>query len=315
MESPGEYLRRERELRGVSLTKIFEATRVPMRFLEAIEADSLEGLPHKAFVKGFIRSYCKVLGLDENDAVLRYEVYLKEREAETSSDERKAVSGPSWAKKNAQSPPIMLPKRLRRYAFVAAAVLIIAAAYAVSLKKDASVEVEGEDASGITEVEDANAPPALSPALPEPPAVLPESPATPEKAAPEAPPRAVDAPSPSKAQPEKAVEKDTRKQAASVTDAEVAPKAIHTLTARASEMVWIKIGIDGGEPKEVLLREGERFTWKGAEGFSVVVGNAGGVTLTYNGRELPALGAQGEVIMLKLPPGDQQKIIAPEKAA
>ncbi|MBE7415919.1 MAG: DUF4115 domain-containing protein [Deltaproteobacteria bacterium] len=314
MESPGEYLRRERELRGVSLTKIFEATRVPMRFLEAIEADSLEGLPHKAFVKGFIRSYCKVLGLDENDAVLRYEVYLKEREAETSSG---AASHQAFLgeKECAVALQGRLTKTTRRYAFVAAAVLIIAAAYAVSLKKDASVEVEGEDASGITEVEDANAPPALSPALPEPPAVLPESPATPEKAAPEAPPQAVDALSPSKAQPEKAVEKDSRKQAASVTDAEEAPKAIHTLTARASEMVWIKIGIDGGEPKEVLLREGERFTWKGAEGFSVVVGNAGGVTLTYNGRELPALGAQGEVIMLKLPPGDQQKIIAPEKAA
>lgn len=314
MESPGEYLRRERELRGVSLAKIYEATRVPMKFLEAIEADSLEGLPHKAFVKGFIRSYCKVLGLDENDAVLRYEVYLKEREAETLSDERKAVSGPSRAKKNAQSTPVRLPKKLRTYAFVAAAVLIIAAAYAVSLKKDAPVEVEAEDASGITAVEDADAPPSLSPALPEP-SAMPVSPAgPPEKTAPEAAPKAVVAPSPAKARPEKAVEKDAREQAASV-NAEAAPKSIHTLTARASEMVWIKIGIDGGEPKEVLLREGERFTWTGAEGFSVVVGNAGGVTLTYNGSELPALGSQGEVIMLELPPGDRQKKGAPEKAA
>ncbi|MBZ0221368.1 MAG: DUF4115 domain-containing protein [Candidatus Methylomirabilis sp.] len=313
MESPGEYLKRERELRGVSLTKIFEATRVPMKFLEAIEADRTEGLPHKAFVKGFIRSYCKVLGLDENDAVLRYEVYLKEREAETASDERRAVPGPSKPNKKEQAAPLRLLKGLRKYAFIAAAVLIIAAAYAVSLKKDSSVEVEGQG-SGISEVEDAAAPTSLSPVPPISPAV-PESPAvSPEKTAPEAAPPAVVAPSPAKVQPEKAIEKDVQKQAASVTNAQEAPKAIHTLTARASEMVWIKIGVDGGAPVEVLLREGERFTWKGAEGFSVVVGNAGGVTLTYNGRELPALGAQGEVIMLRLPAEDQEKMKAPEKA-
>lgn len=79
MESPGEYLKRERELRKVSLAAIFEATRVPMKCLEAIEADDYDQLPHPTFVKGFIKSYCKVLGLDETDAVLRYEIYLKER--------------------------------------------------------------------------------------------------------------------------------------------------------------------------------------------------------------------------------------------
>src|SRR5574340_653189 len=79
MESPGEYLKRERELRRASLTSLFEATRIPLKYLEAIEADDYESLPHPTFVKGFIKSYCKYLGLDETDAVLRYEIYMKER--------------------------------------------------------------------------------------------------------------------------------------------------------------------------------------------------------------------------------------------
>ncbi|MBE9528672.1 MAG: helix-turn-helix domain-containing protein, partial [Proteobacteria bacterium] len=77
MESPGEYLKREREHRGVELKAVFEATRIPLKLLEAIESDNLEA-QHPTFIKGFIRSYCKHLGLDENDAVLRYEIFIKE---------------------------------------------------------------------------------------------------------------------------------------------------------------------------------------------------------------------------------------------
>src|SRR3972149_10588943 len=98
MESPGEHLKREREHRGVSLQKICESTRVPMKYLEAIEADRVEGLPQPAFVKGYIRNYCKVLGLDENDAVLRYEVWLSGRTAEGGRGGR-GKTGPGGVKK------------------------------------------------------------------------------------------------------------------------------------------------------------------------------------------------------------------------
>ena len=79
MESPGEYLKRERELRGVSLQEISEKLRLSVRRLERLEKDDYERLPHPTYVRGFIRSYCRELGLDENDAVLRFEAYLKEQ--------------------------------------------------------------------------------------------------------------------------------------------------------------------------------------------------------------------------------------------
>lgn len=78
MESPGEYLRRERELRGVSLKDLSEQMKVSLKLLEALEMDDYAPLPHPTYVKGFIRAYCNSLGLDGNDAVLRYEIYLKE---------------------------------------------------------------------------------------------------------------------------------------------------------------------------------------------------------------------------------------------
>jgi cytoskeletal protein RodZ len=65
----GEHLRREREMRGVSLDEIASATRIQVRFLEAIEREQWDKLPGGVFNRGFVRSVAKYLGLDE-EAIL-----------------------------------------------------------------------------------------------------------------------------------------------------------------------------------------------------------------------------------------------------
>ena len=50
----GERLRRERELRGVSLEEIEGATRIKIKYLEALETENWVGLPGGAFNRGFI---------------------------------------------------------------------------------------------------------------------------------------------------------------------------------------------------------------------------------------------------------------------
>lgn len=69
----GESLRKERELRGITLDEISQHTKVHPRFLEAIEHDDLSVLPAKAFAKGFLRSYAKVVGLDEDEVIANFE--------------------------------------------------------------------------------------------------------------------------------------------------------------------------------------------------------------------------------------------------
>jgi hypothetical protein len=71
-DSLGEFLRRERELRQVTLDEIAERTKISRRYLEAIEEDRYDRLPGEAFVRGFIRSYAQVVGLDPEDALLIY---------------------------------------------------------------------------------------------------------------------------------------------------------------------------------------------------------------------------------------------------
>jgi cytoskeleton protein RodZ len=75
------------------------------------------------------------------------------------------------------------------------------------------------------------------------------------------------------------------------------------LRAKAQEMTWMLVTIDGRETRDVLLRPGELWEWNAQEGFVVTVGNAGGVELSLNGRPLQRLGEPGQVIRdLHLPP-------------
>src|SRR5664279_2858187 len=72
MGSFGERLRREREMRGISLDDIAEATKIGTRLLRALEEEQFELLPGGIFNKGFVRAYAKYLGLNEDEAVADY---------------------------------------------------------------------------------------------------------------------------------------------------------------------------------------------------------------------------------------------------
>lgn len=66
MGSFGENLRRERELRGVTLAEIANATKINPRYLRALEEEQFEILPGGIFGRGFVRSVCRYMKLDEN---------------------------------------------------------------------------------------------------------------------------------------------------------------------------------------------------------------------------------------------------------
>jgi transcriptional regulator with XRE-family HTH domain len=68
----GEDLRREREVRGISLKEIADATKISRRFLEAIERNDHKTLPAPVFTRGFVREYARYLGLNAEDMVSRY---------------------------------------------------------------------------------------------------------------------------------------------------------------------------------------------------------------------------------------------------
>jgi cytoskeleton protein RodZ len=71
-DSFGDHLRREREMRGVTLDEITAATRIGTRFLEAFENEQWDRLPGGVFNRGFVRSIAHYLGLDEENLLAEY---------------------------------------------------------------------------------------------------------------------------------------------------------------------------------------------------------------------------------------------------
>jgi cytoskeleton protein RodZ len=72
LASFGEDLRREREIRGISLKEIADATKISKRFLEAIERNDHKTLPAPVFTRGFVREYARYVGLNAEEMVNRY---------------------------------------------------------------------------------------------------------------------------------------------------------------------------------------------------------------------------------------------------
>ena len=63
-DSLGSYLRQERERQQVSLQEIAAATKIQLKFLEALEHDAYAQLPAPPFVVGFLRAYAQYVALD-----------------------------------------------------------------------------------------------------------------------------------------------------------------------------------------------------------------------------------------------------------
>ena len=80
MESIGRHLRKERELRQVSLEEMAQTTRIPLKMLHRIEEDRFDELPGEVFARGFLRSYTRALGIDSHAVVGRYDESRREPE-------------------------------------------------------------------------------------------------------------------------------------------------------------------------------------------------------------------------------------------
>lgn len=252
MDCPGEYLKRERELREVSLEDISSEIRVSVKLLKALEADDYQSLPHTAFVKGFIKAYCKYLGLDGNEALLRYELYLQEV-AEFEEPTKK----PKSMDVEERSYPV---RKFLTLSLVAIGVIIIAGVYyfgsvpedkpagkaagkvaekTADEKPSAAVSVKNEKREGAfkVEVEVSELKPAVSPEAP-------------------------------KEEVTKVEETETTQPVAKpakpfdLASVGLAPGE-HLLRAHAIALTWMKVTIDSNAPFEVMLQPDERVQWRG----------------------------------------------------
>lgn len=75
----------------------------------------------------------------------------------------------------------------------------------------------------------------------------------------------------------------------------------HSLEILASDTTWLLVTIDNTESKELLLNKGESVKLSAKDSFSLKIGNAGGIKLIFDGRDMGVPGENGKVITLNLP--------------
>ena len=69
----GEYLKQKRLDKNFSLEKLSQKTKISINILKSLEANDYDHLPSAAYIKGFVTSYVKVLGLPLDEAINKME--------------------------------------------------------------------------------------------------------------------------------------------------------------------------------------------------------------------------------------------------
>jgi hypothetical protein len=92
----GAWLRQQREMREITLREISDATKISLRYLEALELERFDLLPARVFARGFLRQYARYVGLDPDEAVNRLLVAEK-GEGGDDEDEGERTAARRWS--------------------------------------------------------------------------------------------------------------------------------------------------------------------------------------------------------------------------
>jgi hypothetical protein len=91
MPSFGESMKRERELRQITLREISEATKINLRYLDALERNDFRHLPGGVFNKGFVRAFAQYIGIDPESMVTAYLQEEQSQQARVEERRREAL--------------------------------------------------------------------------------------------------------------------------------------------------------------------------------------------------------------------------------
>lgn len=91
MESLGEFLKKERETRGIALENIAQESKVSIHYLSLLEGNELNRLPGSTYAKGYLQAYCDCVGLDRDDVFLRYSRHVSPPELKEKGKEKKGL--------------------------------------------------------------------------------------------------------------------------------------------------------------------------------------------------------------------------------
>lgn len=300
MESVGEFFRQVRETKGLTVDEVAAKTRIRSDFVKALEDGNFAKLPDQVFARGFVRSYARSLGLDEEDAIHRFVQSAGAFYEKQDERERLKVRQVEEERKRQAN---------RKAVAVAIGIAVLTLIFLLS-REQSSVLRRGtselmSNKRGVPATKEAGDPSAHQDPEPIP---------IPAKSSDVAPPAPVKPVAESRATEPAGghapvvvakPEADPVSTASPGTDGPLGSLAIEgagpasdgqlALDLEANELSWVVVQIDNGSPQEALLRPGEKAHWKGQDQFILTLGNAGGVKAELNGKPLKPFGPSGKV--------------------
>ncbi|RMH32574.1 MAG: helix-turn-helix domain-containing protein [Nitrospirae bacterium] len=285
MESVGSYLRRVRESKGYTLDRMAATTRIQRPILEALEEEQFAQLPQLVFTKGFLRTYARALELDEEDVLRRF--------LETAH--------PFYAQKEIEQQRVRMQQEEARRQKRSKAILIgIAACMVLGLLWLFPTRHQPDTPS----TPPSNSSPLLAEPKSEPAEPLPSSSSATEAHDVRPQPTPSSGTSSPSSTPSLSTSPSSPTSPARHSDSASDVISLpQRLQLEANELTWVVVQADDGERQEALLKPGERATWYARDHFTLTLGNAGGVTVTLNGKTLKPFGKPGVVVRdIVLPP-------------
>ncbi|MBI4650432.1 DUF4115 domain-containing protein [Candidatus Desantisbacteria bacterium] len=266
METVGEFLRRVREQKGVPLEHIVKVTKIRETYLKAIEENNKSTLPGESYYKAFLRSYATCLGID-------YEELKKQFFPETVTD-KKAVRKTetlTYGKENLSKKNIKIFKIQTIYDKIwgdkavrigIIILLFIGGLYIMSSKRVKENDEKDENIlKEEVKKESGKELSSMNPAKQDTTVQIQNIPLNSIKQAP-------------------AQEKEKT----------------FTLTAIGIDTTWLRIKIDGKDTYELFIKPEEKKIWNAVQKFELKLGDAGGVKIKINNKDVPPLGKRGQVI-------------------
>lgn len=329
METITTILRQAREQKGVSLKDVEGQTRIPLKYLQALEGGGENGLlADEMYLIPFLRSYANFLGVDANQAVTRFLTELQSQDAATVAppEHRPPVVRP-------RSGPSRLASWVVPFLFLLGALLVGSYLWQQGYLQTLALWWQ----AGKAKEELISRPSVATPSSPPAVAVVPQSPVAvvpPPSAMPDAPASGASSsaavavvPQPESSTAGTSLSRMPTSQGSPTGDssaptvtgaivpqsetpavAVVSPPAVgastsrHRLSIRANSPTWMRVVVDNQPGKDLTLKPGEAREWDAQNSFMISLGNAGGVSLNLDGQDLPPPGKSGQVVKnMRLP--------------
>ncbi len=325
----GERLRREREMRGITLEEIAAATKIGTRNLKALEDENFKILPGGIFNKGFVRAYSRFLGINEEQAISDYLAACGELEQGPEVDaaqllaQRETLEAESRAAsrkaKQLHDLEVDGPSGFPWVALVGLVIIVALAwggrvgyvKYKAHQERQAQIEREAQEQARLQAERAAAEQAAAQKAAAEQAALNAALTRTGSQADTGSPaasaqgmPGAAQSGLSVQGQQMSAKPTESKQQQPASPSASSAPQTTKQMTVlpgnfvlsvRARQKIWLSVTADGKNVMTGELEPSTKRDFQARDHITIKTGNAGGTDVALNGKVLPSLGAESQV--------------------